>query len=208
MPHKFCYPRCPSPTIEMKYVGTRNGAGTIVLIQTPENREPLRPRHDLIRHCPAGFDWADTGSGAAQLALALLAHASHNDQFALEHYQVFKHEIVARLPKNRWELTSQQVLQMLRFVVQGTGVETAGLQPKPVRTRKTAIIQAQLPDTSDAAITVQGSAGNIGDAATRAIRNLLRDARLRNRSIVNLGMELSIINQDESERRNGEVDHA
>ena len=204
MPHTFCYPRCQSLEIEAKYIGTRTGAGTIVLIQTsPGNREPLRPRLDLIKHSPAGFDWAETGSGAAQLALALLAHASHNDQFALEHYQVFKHEIVARLPKNRWELTSRQVMQMLRFVVQGTQFEPTGLQPKPVRARKTAVIQAQMPAGMDyAGFTAQGSARNIGDAASRAIRNLLRDPRLRNRPIVSLAMELSIIipgNQDDTE---------
>lgn len=195
MTHKFCYRPSKSSATEARYIGSRTGAGTSVVIQTPKGREPLRPRLDLIRHSPVGFDWAHTGSRAAQLALALLAHASGSDDLALEHHQVFKHEIIARLPKSGWDLTSEQVLQMLRFVAQGAELPMSELQPKPARVRKTAIIQAQLPTgTSCAEIKANGSACNIGDAATRAIRNLLRDARLRRRPIVNLEMELSIIN--------------
>lgn len=198
MAHKFCYSRRNSSALESRYVGTRTGSGTSVFIQTSGRRENLRPRLDLIRHSPVGFDWAHTtGSGSAQLALALLAHASGSDDFALEYYQVFQHEIVARLPRTGWQLTSVQVLQMLRFVAQGQELQTGGLEPKPVRARKTAVIHAQVPtETHYAGITAQGSAGNIGDAATRAMRNLLRDARLRKRPIVNLAMELSIINPE------------
>ena len=109
MTHKFCSAHRNSPAIYARYVGTRTGSGTSVVIQTAGRREHLRPRLDLLRHSPVGFDWAHTtGSGATQLALALLAHASGSDEFALEHYQVFKHEIVARLPRTGWELTSAQ----------------------------------------------------------------------------------------------------
>lgn len=184
-----------SPAIEAKYIANRSTSGNAVIVQTQTGREHLRPRFDLIRHRPAGFDWSNTGSGPAQLALALLAHASGNDEFALEHHQVFQHEIVARLPKNGWQLSSEQVLQMVRFVCQGTESHLTRSQARPVKTCKTAIIRALLPNaTHDQAMTAQGSAQSTGGAIERAIRNLLRDVRLRRRTIVNLQIELSVIN--------------
>lgn len=185
-----------SPAREAKYIGTRTASATFVLVQTKLGREHLRLRFDLIRHHPPGFDWAKTGSGSAQLALALLAHASGSDELALEHHEAFQHEIVARLPRSGWELTSEQVLQMLRFVCQGTQPELNRSGPSP-RNCKTAIIRAVLPSAMhDAGITAHGSAPSTGGAIERAIRNLLRDVRLRRRAIVNLQMELSVVNRD------------
>ena len=164
------FPICPrtnSAAIEAKYIGSRTGSVTVVVVQTEKRREHLRPRFDLIRHQPVGFDWARTGSRPAQLALALLAHASGDDEFALEHYQVFQHEIISRLPRVGWELTSKQVLQMLRFVSQGTETELMSLQPAPAKTRKTAVIHALLPSrTHNSRITANGSARSVGGAVT------------------------------------------
>lgn len=195
MIEKMCHARLKLRTIEAKYIGSRNGSGTVVMVQTERGRELLRPRFDLIRHHPVGFDWAHTGSRPAQLALALLAHATGDDEFALEHYQIFQHEIIARLPRGGWELTSQQLLQMLRFVSQGTQMELISLQPAPAKTRKTAVIHALLPSgTHNSRITARGSARSTGGAVTRALRNLLRDTRLRRTTIANLQMELSVVN--------------
>jgi hypothetical protein len=197
MIQKLCHSPRNLPAIEAKYIANRSVSGTVVMVQTEKGREQLRPRFDLIRHHPVGFDWAHTGSGPAQLALALLAHASGDDEFALEQYQIFQHEIIARLPKGGWELTSQQVLQMLRFVSQGTHAELISLQPAPLKPRKTAVIHALLPSRSqNSQITARGSARSIGEAVTRAIRNLLRDTRLRRTTIVNLQIELSVVNTE------------
>lgn len=193
MPHQFCYPLRLEPQTETKYIASRT-AGKSVIVQTQAGREPLKPRLDLIRHSPAGFDWAHTGLGAAQLAFALLAHASGSDEFALEHYQVFKHEIVARLPKHGWNITSQEVLQMLRFVSQGMHSEVTAAPQKIEKVRKTATIQTLPSEEHTARITAHGSASNVGDAISRAVRNLLRDKRLRQCPITNLQMQLSVIN--------------
>jgi len=194
MPDNF-FPR--SPAIEAKYIASRTGAGILVLVQTQNRRERLKPRLDLIQHSPPGFDWAHTGTGSDRLALVLLAHASGSDEFALEHYQVFKDEIIARLPRNGWELTSQQVLQVVRFVSQGALRRPSRLEPGPLRTCKTAVIQAVLPSgTHNTAITARGSGRSIAGAVTRALRNLLRDTRLRRKTIVNLQMELSVVNAE------------
>jgi hypothetical protein len=124
--------------------------------------------------------------------LALLAHASGNDQFALEHHEVFQHEIIARLPRIAWQLTSEEVLRMVRFVAPRTEPQPPRFQLAPAKTRKTVIIRAVLPNI--AAVTAHGSAPSTGGAIERAVRNLLRDVRLRRRTILNLQIELSVIN--------------
>jgi len=62
----------------------------------------LAPRYDLRRHSPDGFNWSYSGSGPAQLALALLADALADDEVAVALYQEFKREFVARWP-DRWQ---------------------------------------------------------------------------------------------------------
>ena len=64
---------------------------------------PLDHRYDLLSASPSGFEWSYHGSGPAQLAIALLAHAL-NDEVACDHYQRFKRDIVAELPEVGWTL--------------------------------------------------------------------------------------------------------
>ena len=63
MAQKFCSLRRKLPAIEAKYIGSRSVSGTLVVVQTEKGREQLRPRFDLIRHHPVGFDWAHTAPG-------------------------------------------------------------------------------------------------------------------------------------------------
>lgn len=70
--------------------------------------EPLDCRYDLLSASPAGFEWNYGGSGPAQLAIALLAHA-FNDHFAVTHYQRFKRNVVAELPENGWTLSKREI---------------------------------------------------------------------------------------------------
>src|SRR5215469_11735238 len=130
---------------DARYVGFRTTSGAHVVVLTAEGSTNLQPRFDLIRHSPIGFDWGRSGSGQAQLALALLAHVSGDDGFALEHYQLFQHEIIARFPKHRFEITGSQALQMLTFVSMDalTGSHSSGLLK--ARRRKIAIIHALIP---------------------------------------------------------------
>ncbi|MFC7114026.1 DUF6166 domain-containing protein [Natronoarchaeum sp. GCM10025703] len=65
--------------------------------------EPLDTRYDLLSASPSGFEWGYGGSGPAQLSIALLAHA-YDEEFAVDHYQSFKREIVSELPENGWTL--------------------------------------------------------------------------------------------------------
>ena len=78
--------------------------------------EPLAKRYDLLSASPSGFETGYNGSGPAQLAIAILAHA-YNDEFACEHYQRFKREIVANLPEDRWTLRTSDLDVWRREVV-------------------------------------------------------------------------------------------
>lgn len=194
------------PRADARYIGFRTPSGAHVVVRTDERSTNLQPRPDLIRHVPVGFDWGRSGSGQAQLALALLAHASGDDAFALEHYQVFQHEIIARLPKNRFEITGSQALQMLAFVSMGAleDFHPAGL-PKPKHS-KLAIINALIPASShDIEIKVQGTGRSARTAASRALMNLLGKPKLRQRRLTNLQIELSVFNLSEAQNSNRET---
>lgn len=70
--------------------------------------EPLPRRYDLLSASPSGFEFGYGGSGSAQLAVAMLAHA-YDDEFACEHYQQFKREVVAELPEGGWTLRTRDL---------------------------------------------------------------------------------------------------
>lgn len=100
------------------YVGRRagkqEGAAVVLRADTAHRTaEPLKPRLDLRNHSPTGFGWGYAGSGPSQLALALLADAG-NDRLALELYQRFKGEVIARLERNTpWVLPQRDIVAWL-----------------------------------------------------------------------------------------------
>ena len=186
------------PRADGRYIGFRTASGAHVVVRTDKRSTNLQPRPDLIRHVPVGFDWGRSGSGQAQLALALLAHASGDDAFALEHYQVFQHEIIARLPKHRFEITGSQALQMLAFVSMDALDDFHPPALPKARSGKLAIIHAQVPArTHDIGVKVQGVGRGVRTAATRALLNLLGKPHLRKRRLTNLQIELSVFNLNE-----------
>ena len=66
----------------------------------------------VTRHSAHGFGWCDGGSGAAQLALALLLRAT-DQASAVAHYQAFKWEVIARLPRTDFTLAISTVRDWL-----------------------------------------------------------------------------------------------
>jgi hypothetical protein len=89
------------------YRGFRAETGTAIV---EVDGRPLDLRLDLDNHSPTGFEWGYGGSGPAQLALALLADATGDDDRARTAHQRFKGEYVSRLARNeRWEITDQDV---------------------------------------------------------------------------------------------------
>ncbi len=94
-------------TEQTVYRGRRDPTAP-VNVEVVVDGESLDCRYDLLSASPSGFEWGYGGSGPAQLAIAILAHA-YDDEFATDHYQRFKREIVAELPKSGWTLTKQDL---------------------------------------------------------------------------------------------------
>lgn len=65
------------------------------------NGHELSPKRSqsIRNHSPDGFLWGYGGSGPAQLALSLLLELTDDERFALEHYQSFKWDIIAKIPQ-------------------------------------------------------------------------------------------------------------
>ncbi len=90
--------------------------GGIVLVIDPSQgahaehaATELDPRVDLINHSPDGFGWGYSGSGPAQLALALLAEVAQDDDIAIDLHQPFKHDVIARQPLGAWSISEEYI---------------------------------------------------------------------------------------------------
>jgi hypothetical protein len=96
------------------YIGERTPTGCEVMVLDPTQPGggyPLDPRFDLRRHSPDGYSWSYSGSGPAQLALALLADVLGNDRKAERWYQEFKFKVIARLEGDTWEMSEENIRQ-------------------------------------------------------------------------------------------------
>ena len=69
---------------------------------------PLPLQLELRSHSPTGFAWGYSGSGPAQLALALLMDATGEPTLALRHYQELKFRFVAGWRKE-WCITETEI---------------------------------------------------------------------------------------------------
>jgi hypothetical protein len=123
------------------YLGIRTPDGCVVTV----DGKPLNPRLDLFNHSPTGFEWGYSGSGPAQLALAILVdHCRHVvaelyeqtgqamtldgdplsradalravDDMAIRGHQHFKALVVAGLPRDGWALGASDVSEALRQI--------------------------------------------------------------------------------------------
>jgi len=94
------------------YSGERRGT-EVTVVKLGDKAHPLGkaldPRLDLRSHSPDGFEWGYGGSGPAQLALALLADHTQDDEAALRCYRAFKDEVVSKLDEKKWELRPNQI---------------------------------------------------------------------------------------------------
>lgn len=97
------------------YHGSWDGVAARVWWTDGRSEEDLdtAPSRALRDHSPDGFGWGYSGSGPAQLALAILLDATGNKDMALERYQAFKDAFVAGLSKPRWVIEQLAVLAWL-----------------------------------------------------------------------------------------------
>lgn len=100
------------------YVGKRDDDDNTltVSVKVSEGRTyPLDPRYDVRNHSPTGFESGYSGSGPAQLALAICCDALGDVAQAEKIYQQFKFKVIAALPRmTNWELTETEVLETVK----------------------------------------------------------------------------------------------
>lgn len=125
----------PVPTFpEVTYRILRGDPAAQAIVVLPDGAAtPLPPRFDLVRHSPDGFNYGYGGSGPSQLALALLAHATGDDDLALRCYHAFKQELVGRVPGviERWEITGRAIREWVRTSGPRIGMVRGGVIPDP-----------------------------------------------------------------------------
>jgi hypothetical protein len=102
----------------VSYRGFRQDGRAVVQMVGPGSRVRELPlRLDLSNHSPTGFEWGFGGSGPAQLALALLAHATGDDRLALRLHQNFKFKVIGRLDRDaEWMLSRDTVRALAREI--------------------------------------------------------------------------------------------
>lgn len=70
-------------------------------------------------HSPDGFSWGYSGSGPSQLALAILLEYTDDEEFSLQHYFLFRDEVVQFLPKDYFELDETVVVNWIKDMANG-----------------------------------------------------------------------------------------
>ncbi len=115
------YPHFPThgvpPSVFPKngYVGWRDDTDTAHAARV--DGRALDPRLDLDNHSPTGFEWGYGGSGPAQLALAILADYTRDDQLALNLHQRFKFKVIGSLKRNdTWHLRDADIANAIEAI--------------------------------------------------------------------------------------------
>lgn len=91
------------------------------------NGQPLNPRRDLVNHSLTGMEFGYGGSGPAQLALAILADYTGDDELAVALHQDFKWAFIAPLerpspfePGTLWVIHGSEIREWLDKAKQET----------------------------------------------------------------------------------------
>jgi len=90
----------------MYYITGNIETGKVKIDNGKGSSQLLSPKHSqkIINHSPDGFSWGYSGSGPAQLALAILLTCTTEDD-ARRLHQVFKSEVVATWPQKNFSRT-------------------------------------------------------------------------------------------------------
>ncbi len=95
----------------MTYVGFRRDGEARVLIGWHDGA--AYSLDHVMYHSPTGFEWGYGGSGAADLARSILAHAA-GLKVADAFYMRFKFDVVAKLPREGFRLPESAIIAWLR----------------------------------------------------------------------------------------------
>ena len=91
------------------YQGTRAGGATLVMV----DGVALAARAELRDFHADGFEWGYEGSGPSQLGFAILVDHM-GPEGAFQHYRRFVRDVIAELPGDQWQLSTDDVANRLR----------------------------------------------------------------------------------------------
>lgn len=112
---------------EMRFIGRRDDGDARIWVGSLSGRGRAgRPRLLALylhywNHSPGGFEWGYCGSGPAQTALAMLAHATRSKETACLLHQEFKFQVIAGIPREAaWEIAVEDVKEWVRQAQAGS----------------------------------------------------------------------------------------
>lgn len=100
-------------------ISGRTGYTQVRVIEDDGREHDLPVRLDVFNHSPNGFEWGYSGSGPAQLALALLLALGIDEERAVQWHQCVKFALVAGLTADVWILDGAVVLRALKTCEHG-----------------------------------------------------------------------------------------
>ena len=86
--------------------------GDVVLSRMEGGIKCMNVPHAIIKHSPTGMEWGYGGSGPADLALNILMMFAGQD-FAQEHYQQFKWDVVAGVPQEGGTIPGIRIVEWI-----------------------------------------------------------------------------------------------
>ena len=90
---------------------------SVMMIDENRSARELHPdRSQAVKnHSQDGFNWGYSGSGPAQLALAILLEVTDSEEIALAHYHDFKVEVIAAIPSQEtdWVIEESKFIDWL-----------------------------------------------------------------------------------------------
>jgi len=121
--------------VHVHYVVVRESDGVVRAKRVAPglgNIRDLDPRYDLRNHSPDGFNYGYSGSGPAQLALAMVSDAVGDDEITQLAYQKFKSRVISGQKDDRFILSRGYVREVVLSILEESnrGVTAVMLREK------------------------------------------------------------------------------
>jgi len=88
--------------------------GEDIILQNIDGYATANVPHAIVKHSPTGFAWGYGGSGPADLALNILYAVTGSRELAMQHYQQFKWDFIAPMPKQGGTIRRDDILAWLK----------------------------------------------------------------------------------------------
>lgn len=107
----------------VSFTGQRSAPGQDCRVEIVVNGQARElPRHEEVHnHSPSGFSWGFSGSGPAQLALAMCCELVGAER-AESVYQTVKERLIAPIKLDTWIITGVQLARAIEAVEASTGL--------------------------------------------------------------------------------------